>query len=70
MRSRITYTKFHRSAWISWSEDQYFEYAKTREELDLLIEVIKEDNSIISAFYEDVANKNVIIFKENKVTKE
>lgn len=41
------------------------EYAKTKADLDVLLSCILEDNSIVRAFYEDVANGKITHVKAN-----
>jgi len=42
--------------WMEWHEQHDFEYAKTKAELDILVDCIMEDASISRCFYQDRAS--------------
>lgn len=61
----ITYFVPQRISWLEWRERMETEYAKTKADLDVLLSCILEDNSIVRAFYEDVANGKITHVKAN-----
>jgi hypothetical protein len=62
-RYTIEYNQRVRTSWIQWHDTHKTEHAKTKEERDLLIEIIKSDQTITYAFYTDLSNKKVTNFK-------
>ena len=56
-RYRIEIFRNKQASFFEWHEVRDVEYAKTRKELDILVECIMEDESISRAFYQDMANE-------------
>lgn len=52
-----------RAGWLDWQEERDVEYARTKKELDILVECIMEDASISRCFYKDMANGNYVHLK-------
>lgn len=48
--------RLEQTGWMRWDERRDVEYAKTKAELDILVECIMEDASINRCFYQDRTN--------------
>jgi len=59
MRYKITYYTKDKSSFLSWKDTAHYEWCKTNSDLNLMIDIIKQDATITKAFYEDVASKNI-----------
>lgn len=59
----ITYYTIRQSSWLSSNQVQNTESAKTKAELNTFIEIIKEDETIHRAFYQDITNKLITTIK-------
>jgi len=62
-RYTIIYTKSVRTSWLSSDCLKFNEDAQTKDELDALCEIIKDDKTITSAQYKDNVNGHVTNFK-------
>jgi len=62
-RYKITYSVPVRTSWLGWDYPTYDEYAKTKEDLDILVACIMEDARIDRAFYEDIASGKITHLK-------
>lgn len=56
VRYIIEIFRLEQEGWMRWYERRDVEYAKTKAELDILVECIMEDASINRCFYQDVAS--------------
>lgn len=55
----IHYEQKRRSSWVGWEFDKKVEYVYSDEELKDYIEIMKSDESITFAFYENVGTKSI-----------
>ncbi len=53
------YTMNKRSGWLSSEQVKNNDVAFTRQELDVLVALIKDDNTIHKAFYVDNSNQKI-----------
>ncbi len=65
MRYKMTHFTIEQVNWISAFERRSIEHAKTKGDLDVLVECALEDGTIIRAFYEDTASGKIVHIKAN-----
>jgi hypothetical protein len=62
-RYKITSYTLDKTSFFSSEQKESTDYCKTRQELDIMVDIIKSDTTIIKSFYTDLANGNVTHIK-------